>query len=113
MHDDWTDLLERLRHMRGRFHTEPGGMIRHRTLECPQTAFMRERYGTVWACPLVALTLEVSPGLREIGNDDFRRIAYVLDLPLEQVEAFAMAADGEGDLGLRRRIVETLEVLGA
>jgi hypothetical protein len=117
VHDDWTDLLERMRHFNGRFRVEPSGVIRHKTLMVRQTVYSREQYGVEWACPLNALCQEVLGVLGEteievLENSDFNTMATILDLPQEYVERFACAADGEevgtDDSSLRQRIIETL-----
>ncbi len=112
--DDWTDLLERLRPFKGQFQVDHMGMVRHKTERC--YAPFRGQTPPEFQCPLNALCRVAIEQLGEppgpLENGDFRDMATILDMPLEYVERFATAADGDElapeDESLRERIIETV-----
>jgi hypothetical protein len=111
-HDDWTDLLERLRPFKGQFQVDHLGMVRHKTERC-HAPFHGET-PPEFQCPLNALCRvaieQLGQPIEPLENGDFRDMATILDMPVEYVERFASAADRDelapDDESLRERIIE-------
>jgi hypothetical protein len=114
VHDDWTDLLDRLRPFKGQFQVDQLGRVRHKIERC-YTLFRGETTPE-FQCPLNALRRvaieQLGQPIEPLENGDFRDMATILDMPMEYVERFATAADGDElapeDESLRERIIETV-----
>jgi hypothetical protein len=116
-HDDWTDLLEKLKQFKGKFALNEQAQVRHKTQTTLVPDWLLHAYGSPdMACPLNSLCQaslsDRGESVPVLENGDFADMATILGIPQEYVERFACAADGDevapDDASLRQRIIETL-----